>query len=62
MKTILKEKDNMSVQYINGYSAYIAGYARNANPVAYCLNGVYSAAQARLREEWFAGWDAAEVA
>lgn len=52
----------MSVQYTNGFSAYTAGYSRHSNPVAYCLNGVFSAAQARLRDEWFAGWDAAEAA
>jgi len=55
-------ESNMSIQYTNGFNAYAAGYARNANPVAYCLNGVFSAAQARLRDEWFAGWDAAEAA
>ena len=53
----------MSIQYTNGFNAYAAGYARNANPVVYyCLNGVFSAVQARLRDEWFAGWDAAEAA
>jgi hypothetical protein len=51
-------ESNMSIQYTNGFSAYAAGYARNSNPVAYCLNGVFNAAQARLRDEWFAGWDA----
>lgn len=52
----------MSIQYTNGFKAYVSGYARNANPVAYCLNGMFSAEQARLRDEWFAGWDAAEEA
>ncbi len=51
----------MSIQYTNGFKAYTDGYARNANPVAYCLNGVFSAAQAHMRDQWFSGWDAAEA-
>jgi hypothetical protein len=55
-------ENHMSIQYTNGFKAYTDGYARNANPVAYCLNGMYSAAQARMRDEWFEGWDAAKAA
>lgn len=52
----------MSQQYQNGYAAFLSGFKRHANPVAYCINGTFSANQARLRDEWFAGWDAASEA
>ena len=50
----------MSIQRDNGYKARIDGYARTANPVAYCLNGVFNVDQARSRDQWFAGWDDAD--
>ena len=50
----------MSIQRDNGYKARLDGYARNANPVAYCLSGIFNVDQARLRDQWFAGWDDAD--
>jgi hypothetical protein len=51
-----------TVQYTNGFKAHSDGFPRHANPVAYCLtNGSFSANQAKLRDEWFNGWDAADL-
>lgn len=51
-----------SIQYLNGRRAHADGFPRHQNPVAYCgAAHVFSAAQARVRDDWFDGWDAADA-
>ncbi len=48
----------MILTYENGKAAFLSGFSRSANPVAYTGEGCrFSAARARARDAWFAGWD-----
>lgn len=53
-----------TIRYVNGFKAYVDGYPRHTNPIPYCTEQtgfMVTSEQSRLRDEWFDGWDAAEL-